>query len=49
MKRMGNVYQEMCSLENFRAAELKARKGKEKQYGVKVFDRKKEQNLLALQ
>lgn len=48
MKRKGNVYQEICSIENLRLAEQKARKGKEWQYGVQVFDRNKEQNLVDL-
>lgn len=48
MKRKGNIYQDMISLENLRLAEKKARKGKEKQYGVQMFDRDKEKNLLAL-
>lgn len=46
MKRINNIYPAIYSMENLRAAEKKARKGKAKQHGVRVFDRKPEQNLL---
>jgi RNA-directed DNA polymerase len=49
MKRIGNIYQEICSVENLRIAEKKARKGKQKQYGVKMFDKDREENILSLQ
>jgi len=49
MKRIGNLYQQISSLDNLRLAEAKARKGKQWQYGVQVFDRNPEANLLALQ
>lgn len=48
MKRIGNLYEQIISLGNLIEAELKARKGKKKQYGVKVFDKNKEANLSAL-
>lgn len=48
MKRIGNLFNEIISPENLRAAELKARKGKTEQYGVKVFDRDPEAKLLHL-
>lgn len=49
MKRIGNLYQKIISIENLKASELKARKGKSKQYGIKVFDRNAEKYLLELQ
>ena len=34
MKRIGNVYQEIISIENLIVADGKAQKGKSKNYGV---------------
>ena len=48
MKRIGNIYDKIISLENLQFADEKARKGKLKTYGVKVHDRNREANLLAL-
>ena len=48
MKRIGNIYDKIISLENLQLADEKARKGKLKTYGVKVHDRNREANLLAL-
>jgi len=48
MKRLGNIYQKICSLENLRLAEKKARKGKGQQHGVKRFDKNSETNLFLL-
>ena len=48
MKRYDNLYERICSIENLRLAEKRARKGKEGTYGVKVFDRDAEQNLWRL-
>lgn len=48
MKRIGNLFQEVCSLENLRMAEAIARMGKKHQYGVKLFDQNPEANLLEL-
>jgi RNA-directed DNA polymerase len=48
MKRIGNLYHQICSLDNLRLAESKARKGKKKQYGVRLFARNYEANLLAI-
>lgn len=48
MKRIGNLYDKIISLENLQLADEKARKGKLKSYGVKVHDRNREANLLAL-
>lgn len=48
MKRIGNLYQKIISIENLREADKKARKGKGKQYGVKLFDKNPEGNFLLL-
>lgn len=48
MKRHNNIYRQLCSMHNLRKAELTARKGKANQYGVIVFDKNKEANLLKL-
>lgn len=48
MKRVGNLYQDMISLENLRVADSKARKGKLKSYGVRKHIKNEEQNVLAL-
>lgn len=48
MKRIGNLYHRIISLGNLQASELKARKGKVKQYGVQVFDKNKDENLAML-
>ena len=65
MKRIGNLYEKIISIENLKLADKKARKGKtctiivrEKDgtvkkktvymYGIRLFDKKKEENLLKL-
>ena len=48
MKRVGDLYTEIISMENLRLAEQNARKGKKHQYGVQLFDRNPEGNLLLL-
>lgn len=48
MKRIGNLYDKIISLENLRLADENARKGKLKTYGVKLHDRNREANLIAL-
>jgi len=48
MKRVGNLYQQVCSIGNIKLAEKKARKGKSKQHGVRKFDRNKEDLLINL-
>jgi retron-type reverse transcriptase len=48
MKRINNLYQSICSIENLQLADEKARKRKAYQYGVKVHDRNKEVNIQAL-
>jgi len=48
LRRINNLYAEICSIENLNVADAIARKGKLKQYGVIVHDRNKEANILAL-
>jgi len=48
MKRIGNLYQKIYSLENLRLADEIARKGKRNSYGVKFHDKNREENILKL-
>jgi RNA-directed DNA polymerase len=48
MKRLNNLYTQICSLENLRLADKKARKGKLKQPSVQEHDKNREGNILAL-
>ncbi|THU34224.1 reverse transcriptase [Niastella caeni] len=48
MKRIGKLYQEICSIENLTLADAIARKGKSKQYGIKIHDQNREANIQAL-
>lgn len=48
MKRYGNLYQQIISLDNLRLADERARKGKVKSYGVRLHDKNREAHLLAL-
>lgn len=48
MKRIGNLYDKIISIENLQLADEKARKGKLRSYGVQVHDKKRESNLLQL-
>jgi RNA-directed DNA polymerase len=48
MKRIGNLYERICSIENLKLADQKARKGKAGQYGVRTHDMRKEANIQAL-
>ncbi len=49
MKRTGNIYAQICTLDNLRLADKKARRGKGNQYGVRVHQKNAEDNLLRLQ
>lgn len=49
MKRYGDLFVKLCSMDNLVLAEHKARKGKENTYGVRQFDKDKDNNLLKLQ
>lgn len=48
MKRISNLYEKICSVENLKLADQKARKGKLNTYGVKVHDRNREKNIIKL-
>jgi RNA-directed DNA polymerase len=48
MKREKDIYDKIISIENLVLSESNARKGKEKSYGVRLFDRNKEENLKEL-
>lgn len=48
MKRIGNLYDKICSIENLTMADEKARRGKLKSYGVKKHDKSREENIKKL-
>lgn len=48
MKRINNLYAQICSIENLNAADAIARMGKSGQYGVKLHDRNREANIQQL-
>ena len=48
MKRIGNLYERICSIENLMLADSIARKGKLKQPGVIEHDKRREENISGL-
>jgi RNA-directed DNA polymerase len=48
MKRTGNLYERICSIENLQLADFNASKGKAHQYGVIVHRKNQAANILAL-
>jgi retron-type reverse transcriptase len=48
MKRVGNLYETVCSLENLKLADEKARKGKLRSHGVLKHDKNRDENILKL-
>lgn len=48
MKRIGSLFNQICSIENLMLADKKARKGKLNQYGVVLHDRSREENIMQL-
>jgi retron-type reverse transcriptase len=48
MKRLGSLYERICSIENLQLADEKARKGKLRSHGVAKHDRNREQNIIHL-
>ncbi|CAB4126421.1 RT_Bac_retron_I domain containing protein [uncultured Caudovirales phage] len=48
MKRIGNLFDDICSIENLQLADERARKGKRKQPGVVQHDLNREGNITAL-
>ncbi|HUX57862.1 MAG TPA: hypothetical protein VMV77_12865 [Bacteroidales bacterium] len=48
MKRVGNIYEKICSVENLNLADLHARKGKCRSIGVRIHDRHRDENIMNL-
>lgn len=48
MKRIGNLFDKIASIENLKYADAKARKGKLKSYGVKRHDKRRNENIQKL-
>lgn len=48
MKRINYLYEQIISIKNLQLAAMKARKGKEKQKGVKMFDKDKDNKIKTL-
>lgn len=48
MKRHGNLYDSICSIDNLKLADQLASKGKAKQYGVQIHQKKKDANIETL-
>lgn len=48
MKRINNIYSKICAIDNLIEADKKARKGKLQSIGVRIHDRNREANILAL-
>lgn len=48
MKRIGNLYERVISIDNLRLADEKARRGKLRTYGVRHHDKNRETNIQAL-
>ena len=48
MKRIGNLYEKIISIDNLRLADEKARRGKIKSHGVRIHDKNREANIIAL-
>lgn len=48
MKRVNNIFERICSLDNLQAADERARKRKQYSYGVRLHDKRREKNLKEL-
>lgn len=48
MKRIGDIYEKIISIENLILADSKARKGKTNSYGVRYHDKNRERNIFEL-
>lgn len=48
MKRKGNIFENICSIENLQIADEKARRGKLRSYGVRRHDRSRDLNIQKL-
>lgn len=49
MKRFGNLYSKICETDNLYLAYAKASKGKSKKYGVVLFEKELDSNILSIQ
>ena len=49
MKKIGNLFEKIVSIENLQLADEHARRGKLKSYGVRIHDKHKEENIKELQ
>lgn len=45
MKRIGNLFDKVCNLDNLHLAHSKAKRGKHKRYGVLLFEKRLDENL----
>lgn len=45
MKRIGNLYSRICSIENLELADCIARKGKQNSYGIRLHDKNRKSNI----
>lgn len=48
MKRIGNLFEKIISIDNLKLADETARKGKSKQYGIVMHDKNREENIILL-
>jgi RNA-directed DNA polymerase len=48
MKRIGNLYEQICAIENLQLADNIARKGKITQHGIIMHDKNRDNNILTL-
>jgi len=48
MKRIGNLYESIISIDNLKLADEKAREGKTNSYGVKLHDKNRDDNIMQL-
>jgi len=48
MKRINNLYEQICSIENIQLADIIARKGKSKQPGIIEHDKNRDENIVKL-
>lgn len=48
MKRIGNLFKDICDIENLQLADAKARKGKRNTHGVVKHDKEQDLNILKI-
>lgn len=49
MKRKNNLFEKVVDIDNIREADRKARRNKSRNYGIELFDKNRDENLLKLQ